>query len=235
VTSEQPPEAPSPETTSAEEPTEPTRRGRPRSEDITRRAALIATAVAVPVVVVLLVVVNLATHGGKDRGGSGSTPVAELSGSRTPARDEKLPVLTVPTPAVTPAADLACPVLMKQMPLELDGEKSRLVKSDSPYVYAWGDPAVVLVCGADPPAGYVVGASAIQIDQVQWYVDTTSSKNTTIWTTVDRNVPVQVQVPASADSASVTALGKLVGTAIPYVDPSPAPAPGSAAAPSTGG
>jgi hypothetical protein len=193
-----------------------------RSDDPTRRAALIATAVSVPVVIAVLVVVNVAgsSSGSSDTSGSG---VAQLSGSPAPQRNEKLPTLQVDTPAVTPAADLACPVLMQQLPLDLDGEQSRLVKSDSPYVYAWGDPAVVLLCGAEPPAGYVVGSSTIQIDQVQWFVDTESVKDTTVWTTVDRNVPVQVRVPASADSSSVTALGKLVGTAIPYVDPTPAP------------
>ena len=196
-----------------------------RSDDLTRRAALIATAVAVPVVVAVLVVVNVvggSSGGGSSADGGKGGGVAELSGSPAPQRNEKLPPVQVDTPAITPAADLACQVLMQQMPLTLDGEQSRLVKSDSPYVYAWGDPAVVLVCGAEPPAGYVVGSSTIQIDQVQWFVDTESTKGTTVWTTVDRNVPVQVQVPESADSASVTALGKLVGTAIPYVDPTPA-------------
>jgi Protein of unknown function (DUF3515) len=192
-----------------------------RPDDITRRAALIATAVAVPVVVVLIVLINVLS-GSSDDGGKDDGGVAQLSGSRTPQRAEDLPTLQVDVPAVTPAAELACPVLMQQLPLELDGEQSRLVKSDSPYVYAWGDPAVVMICGAEPPAGYVVGSSTIQIDQVQWFVDTTSTEDTTVWTTVDRNVPVQVRVPASADSASVTALGKLVGTAIPYVDPTPA-------------
>ena len=210
----------------AEQPPEGTPARTRRSDDPTRRAALIATAVAVLVVVVLLVVVNV-VRGSSDDGGSGSgSGVAQLSGSQAPQRDEKLPPVQVQTPAVTPAADLACPVLMKQLPLELDGEQSRLVESDSPYAYAWGDPAVVLICGVDPPAGYVVGSSALQIDQVQWFVDSTSVADTTVWTTVDRNVPVQVRVPETSDSGPVVVLGKLVGTAIPYVDPTPAPAPG---------
>ena len=40
------------------------------------------------------------------------------------------------------------------------GEQSRRVQSDSPFAYAWGDPPVVLVCGVDRPAGYVVGSRA---------------------------------------------------------------------------
>jgi hypothetical protein len=171
----------------------------------------------VPVVVVVLVLVNvLGSDGGEDGGG----PVADVSGTTSSPRGD-LPPVQVDTPEVTPAADLACPVLMAQLPLELAGETSRLVDSDSPFARAWGDPPVVLVCGVDPPAGYVVGAATIVISGVEWFVDT-SDPDVVIWTTVDRNVQVQVQVPASSDSASVTALGPIIAKALPYTTPTPA-------------
>jgi len=178
---------------------------------------LIATAVLVPVVVALLVLVNVV---GGNSGTAGNSPVADVSGATADPRGN-LPPVQVTTPDVTPAADLACPVLMGQLPLELAGETSRMVDSASPFAYAWGDPAVVLVCGVAPPAGYVVGASAIAINGVQWFVDT-ADPNTVVWTTVDRTVPVQMQVPASTDSALVTAVSPIVATAIPYTDPAPA-------------
>jgi hypothetical protein len=106
------------------------------------------------------------------------------------------------------------------LPLELAGETSRLVDSDTPYAYAWGDPAIVLVCGVDPPAGYVVGTSTIVISGVEWFVDD-ADPDVVVWTTVDRNVPVQVSVPTSTDSASVTALCPIIATALPYVTPTP--------------
>jgi hypothetical protein len=170
----------------------------------------------VVVVAVLLVLVNRQ----RDDAAGADSPVADVSGATTDPRGN-LPPVQVDTPEVTPAADLACPVLMSQLPLELAGETSRLVKSDTPYAYAWGDPAVVLVCGVAPPADYVVGASAISINGVQWFVDT-SDPHTVVWTTVDRNVPVQMQVPASTDSALVTAASTIIATAIPYTDPVPA-------------
>jgi hypothetical protein len=168
----------------------------------------------VPVLVVLLVLVNVR------RDGDGNAPVADVSGTTSSPRGD-LPPVQVDTPEVTPAADLACPVLLGQLPLELVGETSRQVDSDSPFAYAWGDPPVVLVCGVDPPAGYVVGAATIVISGVEWFVDT-SDPDVVVWTTVDRTVQVQVQVPASTDSASVTALGPVIATAIPYVEPTPA-------------
>jgi hypothetical protein len=131
-------------------------------------------------------------------------------------------VLPVDVPPVTPEADAACPALMKTLPLELSGDQSRRVKSDSPFAYAWGDPPVVLICGVARPAGYVAGVSAIQINGVQFYVDT-DDPDTTVWTTVDRAVYVQISLPSSVDSAPVTALTPQIAQALPYRDPTPGP------------
>jgi hypothetical protein len=166
---------------------------------------------------VALAVLVRVLGGGADDGGS----AADVSGGTSTGRED-LPVLTVEVPPVTPEADASCPALMKTLPLDLSGEQSRRVKSDSPFAYAWGDPAVVLICGVDRPAGYVVGVSTIQINGVQWYVDT-SDPDTTVWTTVDRPVYVQISLPSSVDSAPVTALTPQISQALPYRDPQPGP------------
>jgi hypothetical protein len=176
----------------------------------------VTLAVLVAVVAVLLVLVNVQRD---DEPADSGSAVADVSGTTSAPRGD-LPPVQVDTPDVTPAADLACPVLMGQLPLELAGETSRLVDSDTPYAYAWGDPAIVLVCGVDPPAGYVVGTSTIVISGVEWFVDD-SDPDVVVWTTVDRNVPVQVSVPTSTDSASVTALCPIISTALPYAAPTP--------------
>ena len=179
---------------------------------------MLATAVLVPLVVAVAVLVRVL--GGSD-GADGGGPAAEVSGGSSTARED-LPVLPVEVPPVTPEADASCPALMSSLPLELSGEESRRVRSDSPYAYAWGDPPVVLICGVDRPAGYVVGVSAIQINGVQWYVDT-SNPDTTVWTTVDRPVYVQISLPSSVDSAPVTALTPQIAHALPYREPQPGP------------
>ncbi|MCZ2816670.1 DUF3515 family protein [Modestobacter sp. VKM Ac-2984] len=194
----------------------------PPPADPLRRAALIATAVLVPLVVVLLVLVNVV--GRSTEAEEEPDAVAEISGTSSAPRAE-LPALPVDTPDITPEADLACPALMSQLPLELAEETSRRVDSDSPFAYAWGDPATVLICGAEPPAGYVVGGpQTLLVSGVEWFVDTTDP-DVYVWTTVDRNVPVQVRVPASSDSAAPTALSPLIAGAIPYTAPTPAPLP----------
>jgi hypothetical protein len=181
---------------------------------VLRRAALLAAALVVPVVITLVVLINV-VRGSHDGGG----PVAAVDGTTAAPRGD-LPPVEVDTPEVTPAAELACPVLMGQLPLELAGEDSRMVRSDSPYAYAWGDPAVVLVCGVAPPAGFVADAATLVVSGVQWFVDT-SDPETVVWTTVDRTVPVEVRVPASADSALPTALSPIIATALPYTEPVP--------------
>lgn len=186
-------------------------------EDPVRRVALIAAAVLVPVVVALVVLVNV-MGGDAEDGTSGDGPAA-IDGS-TPAQREDLPVLPVEVPPATPEADAACPALMGTLPLELAGAPSRRVDSDTPYAYAWGDPAIVLICGVDRPAGFVAGVSVIQINGVQWYVDT-SDPDATVWTTVDRSVHVEITLPSEVDSAPVTALTPEIAAALPYRDPEP--------------
>jgi len=173
--------------------------------------------VVVPVVVVLLVLVNVLGRG-DDPAADG--PVADVEGTAAAPRGD-LPPVVVDTPDVTPEADLACPVLMGQLPLEMAGESSRQVDSDSPFAYAWGDPPVVLVCGVAPPAGYAADSGTLAVNGVEWFVDD-SDPDAYVWTTVDRLVPVEVRVPAEYDSALVTALGPIISTALPYTEPTPA-------------
>ena len=171
----------------------------------------------VPVVVAVVVLVNVL--GSRSEQHVGPHGPAEIDGSAPSVRSD-LPVLPVEVPPVTPEADSACPAVMSALPLDLQGEPSRQVQSDSPFAYAWGEPPVVLICGVERPAGFTVGVSAIQINGVQWYVDI-DDPDTTVWTTIDRPVYVQISLPAEVDSAPVTVLSTPIGQALPYREPTP--------------
>jgi len=164
--------------------------------------------VVLPLVVVFLVLVRVL--GDPDDGGQG---VAEVEGTPSPGRAD-LPPLPVAVPPVTPEAEASCPALMAGLPLELAGEPSRPVQSDTPFAYAWGEPPIVLVCGVDRPPGLDPTSPLIQINGVNWFVDT-SDPDQVVWTAVDRPVYVQVTVSADTDSAPVTALGPVIGDALP--------------------
>lgn len=168
-------------------------------------------------VVTLVVLVNVL--GGDSEDDAAPRGPAEVEGTAPPQRAD-LPPLPVDVPPVTPEAGERCPALMSRLPPDLDRKPSRPVQADSRFAYAWGDPAIVLRCGVDRPAGWVIGAPAIQIDGVQWYVDT-ADPETTVWTTVDRPVYVEVRLPRGVDSAPVTALTAPVAEALPYVQPTP--------------
>jgi hypothetical protein len=196
----------------AEHTTEPEPAPAAPAEDPLRRIAIIAAAVLVPVVVALVVLVNVL--GGSDQDDD------PADASAPPTQRADLPVLPVDVPPVTPEAEASCPALMSTLPLELTGELSRAVDSASLFAYAWGEPPIVLICGVDRPAGFVAGVSAIQIEGVQWYVDTTDP-DTTVWTTIDRPVYVEISLPASVDSAPVTSLSPEIAAALPYREPTP--------------
>ena len=168
-----------------------------------------------PVVIALVVLVNVV--GGRT---ADDDPPAQVEGS-TPAPRGDLPVLPVPVPEAPPEADEFCPGLMGDLPLELAGEPSRRVDSDTPYAYAWGEPPTVLVCGVDRPEGFTVSSGLIQINGVQWFVDT-SDPEVTVWTAVDRPVYLEVQVPAASDSAGVTELTVPIAANLDQQDPDPA-------------
>ncbi|MGY1608554.1 MULTISPECIES: DUF3515 domain-containing protein [unclassified Geodermatophilus] len=166
-------------------------------------------AVVVPVLVVVLVLVRVL--GDDAGGGDDGSPVADVSGSGEQRED--LPVLPVDVPPPTPEADANCPALMGALPLDLLGEPARLVDSDTPYAAAWGDPAVVLVCGVPQPEGLVPGEGLFTINGITWFVDQ-SDPGATVWTAVDRVVYVQVSLPPDVDSAPVTALSDVLGATL---------------------
>jgi len=165
------------------------------------------------------VVILVDVLGGDTSDDDGAQGPADVDATTEPQRAD-LPPLPVTVPPVPPEATAPCEAVMRALPLELAREQSRPVDSDSPFVYAWGEPPVVLVCGVDRPAGWVTSASAIQINGVQWFVDT-SDADTTTWTTVDRPVYVEVRLPADVDSAPVTALTTPLAQALPYQEPDP--------------
>lgn len=161
-----------------------------------------------PVVVVLLVIIQLALPDVEEL-----APLPVL-GQRT------LPILDVETPLVTPEVEGACTALITSLPLNLDGQPSRPVRSTLPTAYAWGADPTVLRCGVPRPPGYLIGVSTLAISGVEWFFQTSAAG--TIYTAVDRGIYIEVSVPSSADGgAALAILAPLIVTALPYVTPTP--------------
>jgi hypothetical protein len=169
-----------------------------------RSAAWLATIVALPVTVALVLVAVVAGN----RGGSDPAP-APTAASTAGA----LPSIRVAAPpALDAAGQKACQELISALPTTLGDLPARPVDSPSPYVVAWGEPAVTLRCGVTRPPAFIATADVQQINGVSWFAERRGQ--TTAWTVVDRPVYVEVLVPAADASGPVARLSTAVTAAL---------------------
>ncbi|HEY7102022.1 MAG TPA: DUF3515 domain-containing protein [Mycobacteriales bacterium] len=177
------------------------------ARDDRRSAARLATLVAVPVTLVLLAVVVLASR----HAGSGAAPAAPAGSAATsPAA---LPSIKLaPPPPLTAGQQHACQELISALPTDLGDLPARPVDSPSPYVAAWGEPAVTLRCGVPRPPSFIATADVQQINGVSWFAERRGP--TTAWVVVDRPVYVEVLAPAADASAPVARLSTAVTAAL---------------------
>lgn len=154
---------------------------------------MIATAIAVPVVVILAFAL------GRD---SGKHPDTKPSGPPPP--------ITVAAPPANAAADAPCAQVLSALPVRLGPLAPRVVhaRPDSPNVVAWGDPAVVLRCGVPRPDGFVPTSDVYNVGGVYWLA--VKHKTDTVWTVIDRAVWVEVSIPQKQAFQPLPILGKAV-------------------------
>jgi hypothetical protein len=171
-----------------------------------RRAALIATAITLPLVVLLAFALDAGRHKGSPR------PLG--------------PVVVSTPPSVAAAAAESCEKVIEKLPVKLDGMAPRAVHGsstsvDTRYVVAWGHPPVVLSCGVGRPPTLKPGSDVelfgIGQGQHNALVLATHTKTTDVFTVVDRPVYVSIAVPKSLNRDPVSVLAGLVSDALPSV------------------
>jgi hypothetical protein len=153
----------------------------------TRQAALWATAAAVPVAV--LVAVLLVIRLSPDSPGPAPSP--------SPRPQATGPV-RMAAPPLTPRAASLCRALVSQLPGAVRNRAQRPVTAGTEQNAAYGDPPITMACGVPEPS-FPPTDLVYPLDAVCWHADESRS-DVTVWTTVDREVPVQVTVPRSDDS-----------------------------------
>jgi hypothetical protein len=94
-------------------------------------------------------------------------------------------------------------------------------RPDTPFVVAWGDPAVVLACGTAKPKDLFAGSGfdflAGGVSTGPFY-DVTSSGGANVWTTVDRGPYISITIPARYQGSDVLPpLSKAIAAALPAV------------------
>ena len=158
----------------------------------------------------MLIALGVAALTGTSDGSGGNT-----SGPAAP--------VTAPAPPHANAEAGPCGKLLAELPLQLGRLGPRIVHTNppSPYVEAWGDPAVLLSCGVDRPKNLRPTSGAQYIvagPQSGPYYDVTSSGDTNVWTTVDRGPYIAITVPSAYQGSDVVPpLSRAIARALPPV------------------
>lgn len=162
--------------------TSPDSRRSGEADRTTRHAALWATAVAVPLTVVLAVVVMLQLR--PDRPAPDAVPASPQGRSTEPVP------MTAPPLATRPAT--VCRALTATLPTAVRDLAARPVTAGPEQNAAYGDPALTVACGV-PAASYPATDDVWVVNRVCWHA--VEGRDRILLTTVDREVPVQVAVP----------------------------------------
>lgn len=139
------------------------------------------------------------------------------------------PVVIASVPA--PKADFStCRSLLDALPANL-GEFKRVAAADPvpPGAAAWRGSAdnfpVIMRCGIDRPAEFVVGSPIQMVNAVQWFRIDDPDIDRSTWVTVDRPVYVALTLPKESGPTPIQTLSDLIARTMPAVpiDPNPAP------------
>ncbi|WIM95502.1 DUF3515 family protein [Actinoplanes oblitus] len=166
-------------------------------DNTTRIAAIWATAVAVPVVVIVGLVAFLMVkpEPAADPAPAASGPIA-VPGT----------AVEVAAPALGERSARVCLAVTSQLPTQVRNLPARKVSAGPEQNAAYGEPPITLSCGvpqptmcatADDTSGTCVPlvADLLLMNRVCWY--SAESAGQTTFTTMDREVPVRVVVPTA--------------------------------------
>ena len=158
-----------------------------------RSAALIATAVTLPLMVLIAVALvgfggGTSTHGGSVTSGP-------------------LPAVTAAVPGHAKQQAANCTKLLEALPVSLGALNPRIVHTtpSTPFVVAWGQPAVVLSCGVARPTDLRPG-SGVEFRTSGTAgspsYDVSFADNANVWTTVDRAPYIAIRFPPGVQPAN---------------------------------
>jgi hypothetical protein len=145
------------------------------------------------------------------------------------APPQPVPIPAVPAPQ---AQSPPCRTLFEALPQQLgDYRRAPAAQPTPPGAAAWraasDSEPVLLRCGLDRPAAFVVGAPIQVVDRVQWFEQSgpgaggEAARST--WYTVDRPVYVALTLPPGSGPTPIQQLSGLIDHTLPVVPISPAP------------
>ncbi|MCP2324983.1 hypothetical protein HDA40_003490 [Hamadaea flava] len=117
-------------------------------------------------------------------------------------------------------ATVVCRALVAKLPDRVRTAARRPVTAGSEQNAAYGDPALVVSCGVPAPS-FPSTDDVWLLNGVCWHA--TENSGSTVWQTVDREIPVQVSVPGAKDGSSqwVIGLTTAIGSTVPSASTTP--------------
>ncbi|MEO3757205.1 DUF3515 domain-containing protein [Mycobacterium sp. B14F4] len=138
---------------------------------------------------------------------------------------QPVPIAAVPAPKATSAE---CEGLTAALPADLgDVPRAPLLDPAPAGAAAWragdGDEPIILRCGLDRPAEFVVGAPLQAVDDVQWFRVADGGGTRSTWYAVDRPVYVALTLPQDSGPTPIQQVSAAIATSLPARPPDPAP------------
>lgn len=142
---------------------------------------------------------------------------------QSPEAEQPVAIVSVPAPQ---AESSDCRAVIDALPDRL-GDYRRATPADPapPGAAAWraapDGEAVILRCGLDRPAEFVLGSPLQVVDEVSWFEIADQGRST--WFAVDRPVYIALTLPAGSGPTPIQEISKLIAKALPAktVDPAP--------------
>jgi hypothetical protein len=175
------------------------------NDQATRSAGRIATLIALPLALLAGFGVFQLLKPAENKPLVAPPPVASQVVPTTPVPMTALPLNERQT--------VVCRALLSQLPEQVRHLPRRAVTAGHEQNAAYGEPALTLSCGGSTPTGFPDEEIVYQLNNVCWRKDPASS----VWTTIDREVPVHVTVPAGLEGPGqwVTAFSGTVTATVP--------------------
>lgn len=149
-------------------------------------------------------------------------------------REAPMHPVAVPAVPAPQAESTACRALMDALPQRLgDYQRATLEQPEPVGAAAWrtgqGTDPVVLRCGLERPAEFVVGSPIQVVDRVQWFQVRSDQQSAgdagrSTWYAVDRGVYVALTLPTGSGPAPIQRLSEVIEQHIAAapIDPGPA-------------
>lgn len=174
------------------------------ADPISRSAARLAVIIAMPLAL-LAGLGAFALLSGFSDGPAAQSPTTSATAVAMEARP------------LTQREETVCQALLSQLPGTLHELPQRPVTAGPEQNAAYGEPSITVACGV-PAVEYEPTDTVWSLSGVCWYAR--EEPDRTVWTTLDRQVPVRVTVPVAYDAPGqrVTGLSPTIVETIPSVD-----------------